>query len=49
MWRNEKIKVDIPEGVEIVYVNPPVLSDIPLNKGDKQSGTEVGELLSDYQ
>lgn len=49
MWRNEKIKVDIPEGAEIVYVNPPVLSDIPLNKGDSQSGAEAGGSLSDYQ
>jgi len=22
MWRDEKIKVDIPENLEIIYVNP---------------------------
>jgi len=49
LWRDKEIKVDIPEGVKIVYVNPPVLSDIPLNKGDSQSGADAGGLLSDYQ
>jgi predicted nucleotidyltransferase len=48
MWRDEKIKVDIPENIETVYVNPPVLSDIPLNKGDSRSGAEAGG-LNDYQ
>ncbi|NUJ98003.1 hypothetical protein HGA92_04430 [Candidatus Gracilibacteria bacterium] len=49
MWRDEKIKVDIPEGAEIVYAkNPPVLSDIPLIKGDSQSGAKAGG-LNDYQ
>ena len=33
LWRNENIKVDIPENAEIIYVNPPVLTDIPLIKG----------------
>jgi hypothetical protein len=49
MWRKEKVKVDIPEGAEVVYTkNPPVLSDIPLIKGDSQSGAEAGG-LNDYQ
>ncbi len=43
LWREEAIKVDIPEGAEVVYVNPPVLSDIPLIKGDCQSGVEFSE------
>jgi hypothetical protein len=45
MWRDEKIKVDIPEWAEVVYVkNPPFLSDIPLNKGDSQSGADILEI-----
>jgi|GEM_PF-381792 len=56
MWRDEKIKVDIPEGAEIVYAkNPPVLSDILENTLPVRSslppqsrGTKVG-VLSDYQ
>ncbi len=45
MWRDEKIKVDIPEWAEVVYTkNPPVLSDIPLIKGDSQSGAEFLEI-----
>ncbi|NUJ97428.1 hypothetical protein HGA92_01415 [Candidatus Gracilibacteria bacterium] len=50
MWRDEKIKVDIPEGAEIIYAkNPPVLSYIPLIKGDSQSGAKAEGVLSDYQ
>jgi len=37
MWRDEKIKVDIPEGAEIVYFTPP------------QSRGIQGGVLSDYQ
>jgi len=37
MWRDEKIKVDIPEGAEIVYFTPP------------QSRGTQGGVLSDYQ
>lgn len=48
LWREQAIKVDIPEGAEVVYVNPPVLSDIPLIKGDSKSGAEAG-VLQDYQ
>lgn len=49
MWRDEKIKVDIPEWSKIVYTNPPILRDIPLTQGGSQSGVEAGGLLSDYQ
>jgi hypothetical protein len=49
MWRENEIKVDISEWAEVVYVkNPPVLSDIPLIKGDSQSGAEAGG-LNNYQ
>ncbi len=44
MWRNEEVKVDISETAEIVYVNSPILSDIPLNKGDSQSGGDILEI-----
>jgi len=43
MWRNEEVKVDISETAEIVYVNPPILSDIPLIKRDRQSGADILE------
>jgi len=49
LWRDEAIKVDIPEGADVVYVNPPVISDIPLTQGGRQNGVEAGGLLSDYQ
>jgi len=49
MWRDDEIKVDIPEWAEVVYVNPSVKADILLDKGDSQSGMVAGRLLSDYQ
>ncbi len=36
--RDEKIKVDIPEGAEIVYVNPP---QSPFSKGGSEAGKET--------
>jgi hypothetical protein len=55
MWRDEKIKADIPQSGEMIYVNPPVLSDILENTPPARSslppqsrGTE-GEFLNDYQ
>ncbi len=56
LWRDEKIKVDVPEWAEVVYTkNPPVLSDIleitpPARSSlpPQLRGTK-GELLSDYQ
>jgi len=49
LWREEAIKVDIPENAEIIRTNPPVLSDIPLDKGVKTSETDFGGFLSDFQ
>jgi hypothetical protein len=55
MWRDEKIKADIPQSGEMIYVNPPVLSDILENTPPARSslppqsrGTE-GEFLSSLQ
>ncbi len=44
MWRDEKIKVDIPEGAEIVYSTPPARSSLP----PQLRGTQGGVLL-EYQ
>ncbi len=56
MWRDEKVKVDIPERAEVVYAkNPPVLSDILRNTPPAcsslppQSRGTQGGVLSDYQ
>ena len=49
MWREDEIKVDIPDWAEVVRTNPPVLTDIPLIKGESCSVAEIGGLLSDFQ
>ncbi|NUJ98244.1 hypothetical protein HGA92_05750 [Candidatus Gracilibacteria bacterium] len=43
MWREEKVKVDIPEGAEVVYSTPPARSSLP----PQSRGTQGG--LNDYQ
>lgn len=50
LWREEEIKVDIPDGAEVVYVRPPLTPPYqggeqipPLDKG------RLGGVLSDYQ
>ncbi|USN59163.1 MAG: hypothetical protein H6767_03625 [Candidatus Peribacteria bacterium] len=48
MWRDEEIKVDIPEGAEVVYTTPPQSPSIE-GEGDPESSGEQGEFLSNYQ
>ncbi|MDD2870800.1 MAG: hypothetical protein PHS49_02320 [Candidatus Gracilibacteria bacterium] len=43
MWRDAEIKVDIPEGVEVIH------NKVPLIKGESGSVAETGGFLSDYQ
>ena len=44
MWRDEEIKVDIPEWVDVIKTTPPARASLP----PQLRGTE-GEFVSDYQ
>ncbi len=44
MWREDEIKVDIPEWVEVIKITPPARASLP----PQLRGTE-GEFVSDYQ
>ncbi|MDD2870804.1 MAG: hypothetical protein PHS49_02340 [Candidatus Gracilibacteria bacterium] len=52
MWRKEEIKVDIPEGVEVIFTHP---QPLPSKEGRSSSSSSshdkgrLGGVLSDYQ